>query len=319
MLTAILQIILACFLWGGLFAVPVYLEEFHPVDIVLGRFFFYGILSLLFFMFYVICKKDLSFIKYIKAAVLCAFIMNIVHYTALTLGIRYANPSFITLILGVSPIAITVASCWVRRETHLLPVLLWPSVCIFLGIFFMNLDIIGQRMDGLSPWDYANGIFYGLLALGTWTWYVVYNAEFLQKHPDINAGQWTVLLGMATLGFTTIAIIVRYYMVGSSHFYQFHWEHETGRFFLLSMMILGVFCSWVAFALWNASSMKISPALGGQLSILETVFGLALVYCIQWQLPTFYETLGIVFILSGVSLGLYRFMRATEGVAQETN
>lgn len=312
MFKSVLQVILACFLWGALFAVPLYLEEYYPIDIVLGRYFFYGIVSIIIFLVINLQKKQANIFKYAKEAAICAFIMNILHYSALTLGIRFSNPTLMTLILGVSPITITAVSCWTRRELHLLKVLFWPSVCIFCGIILMNLELMSSTFEALSFWGYINGVFYGMTALGTWTWYVVYNSNFLRKNQDITANQWTILLGIMTFIFASLAIGIRYFYLGNTHFYQFHWEHQDGRFFLFSMFFLGVFCSWIAFALWNASSSKISPALGGQLSILETVFGLSFVYSIQGKLPTTYELLGIFLILLGVSSGLYFYMRKRE-------
>lgn len=319
LLTPLFQAIAACFLWGALFAVPLVLEDFYSMDIVLGRFFFYGITSLGLLFYYLIAHRNRSFMKYFKEATLCAVIMNLVHFTGMTLGIRYSSAPLITIIMGTSPIAITVVTCVIKREASLLRTLLWPCLFILAGIILMNIEVMTFNIEGMSLQDYLLGVFFGLVALGTWTWFVIYNSEFLKKNSDIDANQWTVLIGVQTLWLTLAAIAARYYFLGAEHFERFHWGHESGRLFLISTCVLGVFCSWIAFALWSAASARISPCLGGQLSILESIFGLALVYSILTQLPTLLEALGIVSILVGVSLGLYVYMEkpeAPEGALQ---
>lgn len=304
MYKALFQAVIACFLWGAVFAVPLYLEEYSSIDICSGRFLFYGVFSLFILLFYIIFGKERGFLKYWKKASLCALIMNFIHFISLTLGMRFVSPALITVILGISPIVITIASCFMNRSMHSFSNFLWPSISIFIGLCFMNVETLNFS-DETSGWEYIQGIFYGFVALVTWCWYIIYNSNFLNMHKDVNGNQWTALIGLMTLCFILIVIASRYYFMGSEHFYQFSWEHEKGRYFLLAMFILGIFCSWVAFALWNNASYNIPPVLAGQISILETIFGLAFVFSIQQQLPTPMESIGIILILAGISFGLY--------------
>ncbi len=309
MILAIVQILLACMLWGAIFAVPLFLEDFCCTDIVLGRFFVFGILSLAAILFFILVRKQSHFMKFWKEAAISALIMNMIHFGALTLGIRLTTASLITLIMGTSPITIIVFSAWMKKETHLLSIFIWPSIAIFIGLGVMNIESMQSETGDISLWGYVQGIFFGIIALVTWTWYVVYNSQFMQTHPSVNTYQWTALVGVMTLIYTLVVIVGRYLVLGTEHFYQFHWEHESGRLFIGSVMLLGIFCSWVAFALWNAASFNIPPGLAGQLSILETIFGLCFVYTIEQTLPTALELLGITLILAGISAALYYFMQ----------
>ena len=306
---ALLKAIGASFLWGLLFAVPLFLEDFYSLDIVLGRFFFYGVTSMGLLSYYLIFHKDRRFLKYFKEAALCAVIMNLVHFTGMTLGIRFASAPLITIIMGTSPIAITVVTCFIKKEMSPLKILMWPCLFILVGIILMNVEVMAFNLDNISISDYLLGLFFGMIALGTWVWYLIYNSEFLKKNQDIDANQWTVLIGVQTLWLTLTAIGARYYLLGPEHFERFHWSYDSGQLFLASTCILGVFCSWVAFALWNSASARIPASLGGQLSILESIFGLGLVYFIQSQLPTWLEVTGIFLILIGVSGGLYLYTK----------
>jgi drug/metabolite transporter (DMT)-like permease len=196
-----------------------------------------------------------------------------------------------------------------RKEFHLLKMFFWPSIAIFGGLVVMNIESLQGEENNLFSWGYIQGIFYGLVALATWTWYVVYNSNFMQKHPDVNPFQWTALMGFMTLVFTVIMIAGKFLVLGGDHFYQFHWEHESGRLFIIGALILGILCSWVAFVLWNAASFRLPPALAGQISIMETIFGLVFVFLIEQSVPTALELAGIFLILAGISFALYFFMQ----------
>jgi len=42
--------VISCFIWGLIFIVPQFMSGFSPIEIALGRYFFYGIASLLIFL-----------------------------------------------------------------------------------------------------------------------------------------------------------------------------------------------------------------------------------------------------------------------------
>ncbi len=308
MFTPIVQTVFACLLWGAIFAVPLFLDDFSYIDIVLGRFLVFGLLSLAVLFIYIYKKKQIHFLKYWKEAAISAVIMNFIHFAALTLGIRFTCASLITLVIGISPIAIIAVDAWMKQDTRLFSIFIWPSISIFIGLGVMNLEAIQTEIVNVSAWGYVQGIFWGLIALATWTWYVVYNSHFMQSHPEVNSYQWTALIGVMTLVFTVVGIWGRYLVMGSEHFVQFHWDLETGKLFIGASLFLGILCSWVAFVLWNAASSSISPALAGQMSILETIFGLLFVYTIERTIPSGMEFFGIALILTGISSALYHHM-----------
>ena len=127
----------------------------------------------------------------------------------------------------------------------------------------MNLEAMQSEVSDISSWAYIQGIFYGIIALTTWTWYVVYNSQFIQKHPEVNSYQWTALVGFMTLVFTVVVIAGRFMTLGSDHFYQFHWEHESGRLFhrrsphIRNFLFLGSIC------FMESSKLSPSTSIGG--------------------------------------------------------
>jgi drug/metabolite transporter (DMT)-like permease len=309
MIIALIQTFFACFLWGAIFAIPLYLKDFNCVDIVLGRFFVYGSLSFGTLLFYLFIKRQSQFLKYWKQAAFSAAIMNLLYFASLTLGIRFSSASLMTLMMGTCPITVIVYSALIRRETHILSMFLWPSIAIVVGLLVMSSESIMCDANDATCLGYVQGLICGSIALATWTWFVVFNGEFMKKHPDINPFQWTTLMGVITLIYTTIIISGKYITFGKEHFYQFHWEHETGRMFITGALILGFLCSWIAFALWNAANVRLPPVLAGQLSIMETIFGLIFIFFIQQTLPSTLQFFGIVLILLGIFYALYYFMK----------
>lgn len=293
--------ILACFFWGGIFIIPQCLEEFNCVDIVLGRYFFFGIISLFLMCIHVFVYKEKEFLKYWKEAAICGFVMNIAYYTALNFGIRFSSPSIIALIVGTSPIAIEI--CNQNKEHLKKSSFLIPSIIILLGIILINAQTLYLDWHQLTLSQYFLGLICGLLSLGAWTWYVTFNTNFLSKN-KLNPSQWTILSGSMTLAFSLIGIGVRWLFLEEEQLSRFSVFTEEGRHLMSVILFLSVFCSWIAFTLWNTASVKLPAALSGQLAVLETVFGLIFIYLFQGQLPTFFEIIGMTLILGGIFTGM---------------
>ncbi len=308
-LKPIIQAVLACFLWGIVFAMPVFLNEFSSIDIIIGRFLVYGFVSTLFFVIYSKKNKQTDCLKYWKEATLCAVIMNIIYFSSLIFGSRFTAPSIITLIIGTGPITITVFSCLLKKDKSLLSLFLFPSFIIFVGLCLMSVEAIQSEMSGLSLAEHSIGFVLGFIALVAWTWYVIFNSKVLSQNKEINPIQWTSLIGMITFFFTLIAFIFHLAYNDMEYFTQFSFQHDAGKTFWIGILTLGIFCSWAAFSLWNLAGSHLHPALSGQLSILETFFGLALIYSLQRQAPTLMEAFGAFCILSGVSYGLYSYSK----------
>ncbi len=307
-LKPIIQAILACFLWGFVFAMPVYLESFSSLDIVLGRFMVYGSLSVLLLLFSTCIKKDTSCLKYWKEATLCAIVMNLIYFVSLIYGSRFTAPSIITLIIGTGPITITVFSCLLKSDRKLLNLFVFPSVVIFFGLCLISIEAIKNDVSSSTLFEHVQGLLFGLISLTAWTWYVIFNSKVLRTNHEIKPVQWTALIGTITFMFTLVGVYFQIMFNENEYFTQFSWE--LGKDFWIGILILGIFCSWAAFTLWSMAGSRLHPALVGQLSILETIFGVALIYTFQGQLPSMLEISGAFCMLLGVSWGLYSFTKS---------
>lgn len=303
MFKSILYSVLACFFWGGIFIIPQYLEEFSCLDIVLGRYFFFGIISLFLMSVHVFIYKERDFLKHWKEAALCGFVMNIVYYIALNFGIRFSSPSVIALIVGTSPVAIEMFSQ--NKNALKKASFLIPSLVILFGVALINVETLYVDWHKLTFFQYFLGLICGLFSLGAWTWYVIFNTSFLSKN-KLNPSQWTILSGSMTLLFSLIGIGVRWFFLESEELARYSLFKEEGVRLLSVVLFLAVFCSWLSFTLWNIASVKLPAALSGQLAVLETVFGLIFIYLFQGKFPSLFEIIGITFILGGVFSGMHQ-------------
>jgi drug/metabolite transporter (DMT)-like permease len=233
----ILYSISACFIWGLIFIVPLCLGKFHCVDIVLGRYLCFGILSFFFFAYSLYKKEKLNCLTYWKEASLCALIMNFGYYIALTLGMRSSNPSLIALIVGTAPISIS--ACQLKAGGLSFRTLIGPSIGIFIGIVLVNVEALQADWQHFTLGQYLQGIMYGILALAAWTWYVIYNTSFLQKHPHVNPSHWTVFIGVITLGFTLIGVLGRLPFLDEADKQLFSFTTGEGIRFILGTLALG--------------------------------------------------------------------------------
>lgn len=296
----------ACFIWGLIFVVPGFMSEFSPIEVSLGRFLVYGLVSALIF-----CKSKLQgSLRYPRAiwikALHFSFIMTIGYYTLLVLALRHSTPTIGALILGISPITIAFYGNWKQKETTFKRLII-PSALILLGLVIINAPHLETSADISS---YIFGLVCGFLALIAWSWFVVANAQFLKQNPKVGSSDWSTLIGVAALAWALFFILFL------SVFFENQFDLKTYftpgselTRFLIGSAILGVLCSWVGAFLWNQASFHLPISLAGQLTIFETIFGVLFVYILERHLPSVTESIGIASLLIAIIYGIRQFSR----------
>ena len=214
---------------------------------------------------------------------------------------RYSSPAICTLILGVSPITIAFYGNWKQKECSYKSLMI-PSILICIGLAVINIPSI---IEASSPSTYILGLVYALLALGAWTWYLVANSAFLKKNPAIDSGDWSTLIGVGTLFWALIlGVAAIIFFDDQLDFRKYVDAGPELTDFLIGCLILGFLCSWVGGYLWNKASLYLPVPLAGQLTILETFFGLSYVYLLEQRLPPFLEFLGILLFVVAIVYGI---------------
>lgn len=311
MLPPLFYAIAACFIWGTIFVVPQFLSDFSPLEVGLGRYFFYGLFSLVLFL----KNKNFSIKKYSrtswKAAFLFAFLSNIFYYPPLVIGIRFATAPVAVLIVGMCPLLIAIYGNYKTKETSFRSLLI-PFLCIFLGIFLAHASEVDFQFPASSVWQYLLGLAGALCALVSWSIFAVHNSQFLKKHPEISQSEWSTVLGLATLICTTLLLGILSFMewgIDIHKFLQIPWQSSLK--FMGGIAFLGIVCSWIGCFLWNQASSHLPISLIGPLAIFETLFGLGFVFLEEGRRPTLIEIFGIVLMLGSIIrvLQLYHFRK----------
>lgn len=286
----------ACFIWGLIFVIPQVMSGFTSLEITLGRYLFFGGISLLFLL-----KQGLKGFPF--SIWLNALFLSLLsgYYLWVILGIRYASAEICALILGISPITIAFYGNWKQKEGSFKR-LIFPSILILIGLIMINAPHIILTN---APWEYTIGLICSVISLLSWSVYVVLNSRFLKNNPHIRAKDWATMQGVATLAWVIICSLVGLIFVGGELDIQRYlaWNDDTIRFYA-GTATLGLLCSWLGASLWNKASLYLPVSFAGQLMIFETIFGILFVYALKGELPALLECTGILLLLGAVILGI---------------
>lgn len=299
----------ACFLWGFTFIVPGFMNSFSSMEIAIGRYMGYGLISSLFFV-----KSKLQGMQtyskqiWLKAFYL-SFISSIVYYMFVVLCLRFSTPAICALILGMSPITIAFYGN-IKDKSISFRSLVFPSVLIFIGLAIINFPHLLETSD---KGVFTIGLVCGFLALVIWTLYTVGNACFLKKHPQVPFMDWAIIIGVATFIWTIIFTIVLGTLTPQEFRIEkfFHSSDSLGNF-LIGSFILGAICSWIGSYWWNKASFYLPVSLTGQMMIFQTIFGVFFAYLFKQTLPTLVEGVGISLLLFAIIYGIRGFSRTQD-------
>lgn len=297
MITGVLFTAAACFCWSLVFVIPSFLENFQPLEIALGRFFIYGLIS---FSFLALKRRELFAKKYTlywKKASYLSLLSTVICYTGTVLNMKYAGPAVATLVFATVPIFIALGGNLHKKEFPSQKLFL-PLSLILFGVFFAKFKGID---DSLSISSFLLGLFFGLIGLISWTWFAVENAHFLKQNKEISITDWSLILGTATF-FHVIVIGTAFILFSEESSKYLTFTPEIQKFLFLSI-ILGSFCTWLAFFLWNKGGKMLPISLTGQLMVFEIIFALFLIYSLEGTWPGPMEWTGVFLMLAGVFLG----------------
>lgn len=303
MLKGVLCALTACLIWGTIFVIPRFVEGFTPIEVALGRYLIYGIVSVGIFL----KSRWSGLCRYPRAIWLKAFwfspVSTIVYYTSIVLAVRYSTPAICALIVGISPITIAFYGNWKQKECSYRSLIL-PSFLILVGLVIIN---VPQMNVSESISEYAMGIICALVALSAWTWFVEANSRFLKDYSSVSSKDWVTLVGIATLFWVILfGIVLMTCFHEQFHMYKYTELNTELLSFMGGCVFLGIMCSWVGTMLWNQASFYLPVSLMGQLTIFETIFGVVFVYSFAQQVPPPLECLGMVILLGAVIYGIQR-------------
>ncbi|MYM70713.1 EamA family transporter [Duganella sp. FT134W] len=286
--------------WGMIFVMPRWLAEFSPMELALGRYLAYGLMTLL-----LLLPRLNGLLRRVTRAE-CAVLLrhalagNIVYYLLLSTGVQLAGVAAASLIIGLLPLSVTLLG---RRDHGALPLrqLAWPLTLVAAGIVCINVDVFTHAQGAAQPWTkVALGMLCAFGALLCWTWYAVDNARFLKRNLHFSGAEWSGLYGLST-GLVALALGAVVMAVGGDGAAGRDWW----RFWsVVTIVALGA--SVIGNQLWNLASRRVPVTLSGQLLLFETLFGLLYGFLCQHQMPRPLELLAIVLLIAGVAGSVWK-------------
>jgi drug/metabolite transporter (DMT)-like permease len=288
----ILAGLIAGVFWGTPFLVPMLLSNFSAFEITFGRFFFFGIVSLIFLPRVIRVWKQLNWLDLLNVFVLSA--AGFWLYTlVLFYGVQLTGGVTAALIIGCLPLTITLfssphfnAKLWLGLSLILIGLLclvVWPLVTNRDAFNALNVNIVG--------------VIVVFVALVLWTYFSIRNSHFMVNHIHIKSLDYSSLIGLINL----ICMLPAFALL---HGFSSILDHPHFWSYLFWCAVLGLGASWIANIFW-AYSAKICPAsIVGSLIVSETVFGLLYGFMFEKRLPHVNETIAISTLILGVILSI---------------
>ncbi len=277
-------------LWGLVFLAPVLLPAFNGLDMAVGRYLAYGLISL------VLIRPRLRAIRgrlhrtdWLTLAGL-ALLGNTLYYVLLTTAVQTAGIALTTLIIGFLPVAVTVIG---SRDHDAVPLVrLAPSLWLCAaGIACIG----GQGVLGLANTAKGwLGMACAVGALASWTAFAVWNSRCLKRLDHISSDDWNLLTGLVT-GAQALLL--------SPALLFDHTRHTAIAWSQLAALSIAValVASIAGNALWNRMSRLLPLTLAGQMILFETVFALLYGFIWEHRFPTLLETAAFACVVAGVT------------------
>jgi drug/metabolite transporter (DMT)-like permease len=276
--------------WGIPFLVPQMLPGFSSLEIAFGRFFFFGLISLLFIKPVLQIVRSLSLRDRFLLLLLSA--SGFWFYSILLFwGVQHTDGVLASLVIGLLPITIPLftpgrtSGGW-RFYAGLL-LLLAGLVNLFVYPI-VNADKV-MKLPSVA------GVVALFCCLALWTTFAILNSRFLQRNPQIPRKDFASVIGVVSL----ICIAPIFFLKVDLHQLV---ARDHAELYLISAVALGVGSSWIANWLWNICSFHCRPEVAGPLIVSETIFGLIYSFGFEHRFPHSFEMGSIVLFLVGVAL-----------------
>ncbi len=297
MVKGIITAITSMALWGLVFVLPLYVPQFSSFEISMGRFIFYGLISLAFCL--VRGKGRLSRLPlaHWKLGLVFAMTSSLLYYYLLVVGVRCLGAPFGTALCSLLPVMATIYGN-IRHKVFEWRVLTLPLALMIFGLGLMHSHDFFLTHEA-SALIFSLGVIAILSTEMMWAWYSINNAEFLAQNPDINASDWSSMIGIFCLIGGVLGLGAMLVFAPQNCYFIKASSHEITTFLMISF-VNGFFASWLTLMLWNQASRLLPMAFLAQFGVFEVFFGLFYVYLKTVTFPTLLEVVGITCIMLGI-------------------
>lgn len=258
-------------LWGLVFLAPELVRAFTPLQLAIGRYLAYGLLSAALIaprwrtLAAVLLRRDWLSLGWLSLA------GNTLYYILLSAAVQTGGIALTSLVIGFLPVVVAIIG---SRESGALRFrVLTPSLLLCAaGAVCIGWQALVAPAAGAAR---LTGLLCAIGALASWTVYAVGNSRCLARLDRVSAQDWNLLTGLVT-GTQAVALIPVTLLFEPIH-------HDTSAWLQLAGVSIGVavLASIVGNALWNRMSRLLPLTMVGQMILFETLF--ALIYGFLWE------------------------------------
>lgn len=289
--------------WGLAFLIPNILSEFTSLEITIGRYFMYGLYSILLFFVYKKSPFHISPNVWLRAMIY-AFIGNVGYFFFLVSSIKYAGATVTTLMIGTLPLVISFFGNLLNREFPF-RIMIIPAISMLIGVFllFYN-EQINMSSENAASENFLLGFICCLIAIILWTSYAISNANFLKRETEISSDLFATIVGIQT--FVLVALFLLISWITDRSIVHNVVTSDSFIHYMIGVILLGIIASWIATWAWNQTSIRLSVTMAGMVIVFETLFGLLYSFIYYFRWPTVWEWTSIIFIVFGVTIGIWK-------------
>lgn len=279
-------------LWGLVFIAPEVASNFGPIELTIGRYLAYGLIAAL-----LIAPRWRQIGPMLgksewRALLWLALTGNTLYYIFVTQAVQLGGIAMTSLIVGMVPVAVTIAGS--RQAGAVSLTRLLPSILFCIG---SAVAVGWDAMDALLSAK-SSGPFIGLLlavaSLICWTIFALINSSWLTKLSHISAHDWSLLIGISA-GAQSL-LLVPFALI----FLPLDYSGADWTNFLIVSLGVAVAASIIGNALWNQANRLMPLTMVGQMVLFETLF--ALIYAFLWEDrgPTMNEGIAFACVVASV-------------------
>lgn len=275
-------------LWGLVFLAPELTHGFTSMQLSAGRYLAYGLVAALLIapgwrrVSARLTRREWWTLAWLSPA------GNVVYYIFLANAVRSGGVAMASLVIGLSPLAVTLLG---NRDRHAVSLRsLMPSLLLGLaGLSCISWEALMQS---------GPGSLFGLLcavgALAAWTLYAVCNSRVLARLHTVSAHEWSLLTGVMTGAQALLLALPAFAFAPGGHA-SADWLQFVG-------VVTGVaiLCSVIGNGLWNVASRALPMSLMGQMIIFETVFAALYGWLYEARWPSALECAAMLLLVGGV-------------------
>lgn len=279
-------------LWGLVFLAPELVDGFSPLQLTIGRYIAYGVISAgLIAPRWAALRRNLRRGEWLMLAWL-ALAGNTFYYVLLAAAVQIGGIAMTSLVIGFLPVVVTIAG---RRDQGAVPLRrLVPSLLLCAaGVISIGWRAVAAPSSG-DVTQQLVGLACAVGALASWGWFAVNNSRALSRIRSVSAHEWSLLIGIVT-GTQALALIPFSLAFESM-------QHSANDWAKLAGVSIGVavLASIVGNALWNRMSRLLPLTMVGQMILFETLFALFYGFLWEQRLPSTLEVVAFGLVTASV-------------------